>query len=111
MKQAETLVAQVPQAELMDEQQLNREVGFDRLLSVLQGSEHSLLPVADRFVGLVRTVLHGLEEARHLGRFLLQQLAERRPARTGKSLTSTRRRCPCPWPALSSGPLSPAPHS
>ena len=25
MKQAETLVAQVPQAELMDEQQLNRE--------------------------------------------------------------------------------------
>ena len=42
MKQAETLVAQVPQAELMDEQQLNREVTdieFQAEAMVIQSDE------------------------------------------------------------------------
>jgi predicted TIM-barrel fold metal-dependent hydrolase len=42
MKQAETLVAQVPQAELMDEQQLNREVTdieFQAEAMVIQNDE------------------------------------------------------------------------
>ena len=205
MKQAETLVAQVPQAELMDEQQLNREVTdieFQAEAMVIQNDEDyaaagefgKLLKqkaaqvtsffkpmkdsayqahkaVCDREKAMLtplknaeKTVKSAMsnyftererqrkaaeEAARRAAEAererKLQEAAELEtagdkagaesameeamvmdeaatytvpvtakpkvsaPRRTGKSPASTRRRCPCPWPALSSGPLTPPP--